>query len=241
VRGRGTLPSSVNSEVVCTQPSTANWGDLAISAGRLELLEQSYLSSVIRVVPDFAVYPKISNSPLRIPSTNACHSSGGSLMKGPEVSLLIRIRTVLSGSCATSTQLPFEKLRELLTQLSGLICSCLGGCSDFLSIGLSIFLIYSSSLILKLLTALIQFSFCLASYSYSILRPTWPRWKATHDFDLVHATCLHAPLRRCCGRQPVCLGESILRCAQLRGSSVANWSQASAGSPASPVHPARLT
>src|SRR5215469_12700834 len=60
--------------------------------------------------------PNLSNSPLRAPPRNACHSSGVNLSTGPEGSLESRTPTPPSGRPATSTQLPLEKLRELLIQ-----------------------------------------------------------------------------------------------------------------------------
>jgi hypothetical protein len=47
---------------------------------------------------------------------NACHSPGVNWRTGPPGYLLLRSPTPPSGRLATSTQLPLEKLRELLTQ-----------------------------------------------------------------------------------------------------------------------------
>src|SRR6516225_5605422 len=71
-----------------------------------------------------AVRPNLSNSPSRAPPTKASHSSGVNLRTGPAGSLLLRTPTEPPGSSATSTQLPLEKLRELLTQIA-FICSLL--------------------------------------------------------------------------------------------------------------------
>ena len=60
--------------------------------------------------------PKRSNSPFRTPPRNACHSSGVNRRTAPSASLLLRTPISSSGRLATSTQLPFEKLSELLTQ-----------------------------------------------------------------------------------------------------------------------------
>jgi hypothetical protein len=60
--------------------------------------------------------PKLSNSPFRAPPRNACHSSDVNRRTGPSESLLLRTPILPSGRLATSTQLPLEKLRELLTQ-----------------------------------------------------------------------------------------------------------------------------
>jgi hypothetical protein len=60
--------------------------------------------------------PKLSNSPFRAPPRNACHSSDVNRRTGPSESLLLRTPILPSGRFATSTQLPLEKLRELLTQ-----------------------------------------------------------------------------------------------------------------------------
>lgn len=60
--------------------------------------------------------PKLSNSPFRTPPRKACHSSGVNRRTGPPASLLLRIPMLPSTRSATSTQLPFEKLNELLTQ-----------------------------------------------------------------------------------------------------------------------------
>lgn len=62
--------------------------------------------------------PKSSNSPIRAPPTNACHSSGVKRSTAPSGSLLLRTPTSPPGRFATSTQLPLAKLRELLTQLA---------------------------------------------------------------------------------------------------------------------------
>jgi hypothetical protein len=59
---------------------------------------------------------KRSNSPFRTPPRNACHSSGVNRRTGPAESLLLRTPISPWGRLATSTQLPFEKLRELFTQ-----------------------------------------------------------------------------------------------------------------------------
>ena len=61
--------------------------------------------------------PKLSNSPFRAPPRKACHSSGVNRSTGPSGSRLLRRPIVQPGRLATSTQLPLEKLRELLTQL----------------------------------------------------------------------------------------------------------------------------
>jgi hypothetical protein len=60
--------------------------------------------------------PKLSNSPLRAPPRKACHSSGVNRRTGPSGCLLLRTATPPSAMLATSTQLPLEKLSELLTQ-----------------------------------------------------------------------------------------------------------------------------
>ena len=60
---------------------------------------------------------KRSNSPLRTPPRNACHSSDVNRRTAPSDSLLLRTPISPSGRLATSTQLPLAKLRELLTQL----------------------------------------------------------------------------------------------------------------------------
>jgi hypothetical protein len=60
--------------------------------------------------------PKRSNSPFRAPPRKACHSSDVNRRTGPSGSLLLRTPIPPSGRLATSTQLPLEKLRELLTQ-----------------------------------------------------------------------------------------------------------------------------
>ena len=60
--------------------------------------------------------PKLSNSPFRAPPRKASHSSGVNRRTGPSGSLLLRRPIVLPGRLATSTQLPLEKLSELLTQ-----------------------------------------------------------------------------------------------------------------------------
>lgn len=60
--------------------------------------------------------PKLSNSPFRTPPRNACHSSGVNRRTGPSESLLLRTPISPSARLATSTQLPLEKLSELLTQ-----------------------------------------------------------------------------------------------------------------------------
>src|SRR6476646_8535208 len=59
---------------------------------------------------------KRSNSPLRTPPRNACHSSDVNRRTAPSDSLLLRTPISPSGRLATSTQLPLAKLRELLTQ-----------------------------------------------------------------------------------------------------------------------------
>ena len=61
--------------------------------------------------------PKLSNSPFRTPPRNACHSSGVNWRTAPSASLLFRTPTPPSARPATSTQLPFEKLSELLIQV----------------------------------------------------------------------------------------------------------------------------
>src|SRR5579859_2777378 len=60
--------------------------------------------------------PNRSNSPFRTPPRNAYHSSGVNDRTGPAESLLLRTPIPPPGRSATSTQLPLEKLRELLTQ-----------------------------------------------------------------------------------------------------------------------------
>jgi len=60
--------------------------------------------------------PKRSNSPLRTPPINACHSSGVNRRTEPSGFLLSRTPISPPLRFATSTQLPFEKLRELLNQ-----------------------------------------------------------------------------------------------------------------------------
>jgi hypothetical protein len=60
---------------------------------------------------------KRSNSPLRTPPRNACHSSDVNRRTAPSDSLLLRTPISPPGRLATSTQLPLAKLRELLTQL----------------------------------------------------------------------------------------------------------------------------
>src|SRR5579862_9890305 len=60
--------------------------------------------------------PKLSNSPLWAPPIKASHSSGVKRRTGPRGSRLFRTPTPPSGRSATSTQLPLEKLSELLTQ-----------------------------------------------------------------------------------------------------------------------------
>ena len=60
--------------------------------------------------------PKLSNSPFRTPPRNACHSPDVNRRTGPSESLLSRTPISPSGRLATSTQLPLEKLRELLIQ-----------------------------------------------------------------------------------------------------------------------------
>jgi hypothetical protein len=60
--------------------------------------------------------PKLSNSPFRAPPRKACHSSDVNRRTAPSGSLLLRTPIPPSGRLATSTQLPLEKLRELLTQ-----------------------------------------------------------------------------------------------------------------------------
>jgi hypothetical protein len=59
---------------------------------------------------------KLSNSPFRTPPRKACHSSDVNRRTGPSESLLLRTPISWPGRLATSTQLPLEKLRELLTQ-----------------------------------------------------------------------------------------------------------------------------
>src|SRR5712691_11630773 len=59
---------------------------------------------------------KRSNSPFRAPPRNASHSLGVNRRTGPCGSLLSRTPMPPPGRLATSTQLLFEKLRELLTQ-----------------------------------------------------------------------------------------------------------------------------
>jgi|ERR1700691_5403488 len=61
-------------------------------------------------------WQNLSNSPFRTPPRNACHSSGVKRRTAPSESLLLRTPISRSGRLATSTQLPLEKLRELLTQ-----------------------------------------------------------------------------------------------------------------------------
>src|SRR3954447_25459690 len=60
---------------------------------------------------------KRSNSPLRTPPRNACHSSDVNRRTAPSDSLLLRTPISPPGRLATSTQLPLAKLRELLIQL----------------------------------------------------------------------------------------------------------------------------
>src|SRR5216683_6417338 len=72
----------------------------------------------------YAVLPSLSNSPSRAPPRNASHSWRVNVSTGPPGFLLWRTPTEPPGSSATSTQLPLEKLRELLTQ-TGFICSLL--------------------------------------------------------------------------------------------------------------------
>ncbi len=60
--------------------------------------------------------PKLSNSPFRTPPRKACHSSDVNRRTGPSESRLLRTPISPPGRLATSTQLPLEKLRELLTQ-----------------------------------------------------------------------------------------------------------------------------
>src|SRR5580692_7355131 len=60
--------------------------------------------------------PKLSNSPFRTPPRNACHSSEVKRSTAPWASRLLRTPISPSGRLATSTQLPLEKLNELLTQ-----------------------------------------------------------------------------------------------------------------------------
>ena len=62
------------------------------------------------------ILPKLSNSPLRTPPRNACHSPDVKRRTGPAGSLLSRTPISPSAMPATSTQLLLEKLRELLTQ-----------------------------------------------------------------------------------------------------------------------------
>jgi hypothetical protein len=59
---------------------------------------------------------KLSNSPLRTPPRNACHSSGVKRRIAPCASRLLRTPISPWGRLATSTQLPLEKLSELFTQ-----------------------------------------------------------------------------------------------------------------------------
>src|SRR5712691_6148210 len=59
---------------------------------------------------------KRSNSPFRAPPRNASHSLGVNRRTGPCGSLESRTPTPPPGRLATSTQLLFEKLRELLIQ-----------------------------------------------------------------------------------------------------------------------------
>lgn len=61
--------------------------------------------------------PKLSNSPFCTPPINACHSSGVNARTAPSGCLLLRTPTPPSARLATSTQLPFEKLSELLIQV----------------------------------------------------------------------------------------------------------------------------
>src|SRR5215472_8272107 len=61
------------------------------------------------------ILPNLSNSPLRTPPRNACHSPDVNRRTAPSESLLLRTPIWPSGKLATSTQLPLEKLRELLT------------------------------------------------------------------------------------------------------------------------------
>src|SRR5215510_1655581 len=60
---------------------------------------------------------KRSNSPLRTPPRNACHSSDVNRRTAPSDSRLLRTPISPPGRLATSTQLPLAKLRELFTQL----------------------------------------------------------------------------------------------------------------------------
>jgi hypothetical protein len=71
-----------------------------------------------QAVPGEAVLPNLSNSPSRAPPRNASHSSRVNLRTDPAGSRLLRTPTEPPGSSATSTQLPLEKLRELLTQIA---------------------------------------------------------------------------------------------------------------------------
>src|SRR5450755_2681886 len=77
----------------------------------------SYLYRALRATRYGHSAPKLSNSPFRAPPRKACHSSGVNRSTGPSGSLLLRRPIVRPGRLATSTQLPLEKLRELLTQL----------------------------------------------------------------------------------------------------------------------------
>ena len=61
--------------------------------------------------------PKLSNSPFCTPPINACHSSGVNARTAPRGSLLLRTPTPPSARLAISTQLPLEKLSELLIQV----------------------------------------------------------------------------------------------------------------------------
>src|ERR1700751_4224812 len=63
------------------------------------------------------VRPKSSNSPLRTPPRNACHSSGVNRRTAPSLSRLFLTPTVPPGRSDTSTQLPLAKLSELFTQV----------------------------------------------------------------------------------------------------------------------------
>ena len=67
------------------------------------------------------VLPKSSNSPLCTPARKACHSSGVNRRTGPSRSRLFLTPTVPPGRSETSTQLPFAKLSELLTQVEPVI------------------------------------------------------------------------------------------------------------------------
>jgi hypothetical protein len=61
--------------------------------------------------------PDRSKSPSRARPTKAPHSPGVNLKAGPPGFLLSRTPISPPGRLATSTQLPLEKLTELLTQI----------------------------------------------------------------------------------------------------------------------------